>query len=51
MVMRFGVKTRFKLGAGIKAPPWKRPDLVTFELIEDARYDPKGPPEILDPIL
>lgn len=47
----FGIKTRFPPGAGVKAPPWKRPDLVTVELIEDERYDPEGPAEVLDPVL
>ena len=47
----FGVKTRFKPGTGIKAPPWKRPALVTAEIIQDPRYDEKGPNEILFPVL
>lgn len=45
----FGVKTGFKPGAGIKAPPWKRPQLVSAERIEDPRYDPEGPTEVLAP--
>lgn len=45
----FGVKTGFRPGEGIKAPPWKRPALVEAERIKDARYDPEGPTEVLDP--
>ena len=45
----FGVKTRFKPGAGVKAPPWKRSALVKAERIEDPRYESEGPVEILDP--
>ena len=47
----FGVKTRFKPGAGVKAPPWKRPALVKAEIIRDERYEEKGPAEILFPVL
>lgn len=47
----FGVKTRFKPGAGVKSPPWKRPALVKAEIIRDERYDEKGPAEILFPVL
>ena len=47
----FGVKTRFPPGGGVKAPPWKRPALVRAEIIQDARYDEKGPTEILFPVL
>lgn len=46
-----GVKTRFEPGGGIKAPPWKRPDLVTAEIIHDDRYEEDGPTEILFPAL
>lgn len=45
----FGVKTGFKPGQGIKAPPWLRPHLVKAERIKDARYDPEGPAEVLEP--
>jgi hypothetical protein len=45
----FGVKTGFTPGAGIKAPPWKRASLVMAERIEDARYQPDGPTEVLEP--
>jgi len=47
----FGVKTRFPPGAGVKAPPWKRPALVRAEIIRDERYEEKGPTEILFPVL
>lgn len=47
----FGVKTRFKPGGGIKAPPWKRPTLVRAEIVTDERYDEEGPTEILFPVL
>ena len=46
----FGVKTRFKPGAGIKAPPWKRPALVKADVIRDEHYEEKGPTEILFPV-
>ncbi len=45
----FGVKTGFRPGGGIKAPPWKRESLVTAERIEDPRYEPDGPSEVLEP--
>jgi hypothetical protein len=45
----FGVKTRFQLGRGVKAPPWKRPSLVQAERIDDPRYGPDGPTEVLEP--
>jgi hypothetical protein len=45
----FGVKTGFKPGAGIKAPPWKRANLVRAERTKDPRYDPAGPTEVLVP--
>ena len=47
----FGVKTRFPPGAGVKAPPWKRPALVRAEIIRDARYEEDGPAGILFPVL
>jgi hypothetical protein len=47
----FGVKTRFKPGAGVTAPPWKRPALVTAGIIRDERYEEEGPTEILFPTL
>jgi hypothetical protein len=43
------VKTRFKPGAGITAPPWKRRALVTAAICTDARYAAEGPTEILYP--
>jgi hypothetical protein len=45
----FAVKTRFKPGAGITAPPWKRRALVTAAICTDARYAAEGPREILYP--
>lgn len=45
----FGTKTRFSPGTGTKAPPWRRPEFVTAEVIEDPRYDSEGPTEILYP--
>lgn len=46
----FGVKTRFPPGAGVKAPPWRRPALVRAEIIRDERYDEAGPAEVLFPV-
>lgn len=46
----FGVKTRFPPGAGVKAPPWRRPALVRAEIIRDQRYDEAGPAEVLFPV-
>ena len=45
----FGVKTGFRPGEGIKAPPWKRAHLVKAERIADDRYDPDGPAGVLEP--
>lgn len=45
----FGVKTRFQPGRGVKAPPWKRPSLVKAERINNTRYEPDGPTEVLEP--
>lgn len=47
----FGVKTRFSPGAGLKVPPWRRPGLVTAEIIRDERYEEEGPTEVLFPVL
>lgn len=47
----FGIKTRFEPGGGVKAPPWKRPALVTAEIIQDGRYEEDGPTEIVFPAL
>lgn len=47
----FGLKTRFKPKAGVLAPPWKRDALVRAEKIKDARYEPDGLTEVLDPSL
>jgi hypothetical protein len=45
----FDVKTRFKPGEGVLAPPWRRPATVKAERVEDARYEAEGPTEILYP--
>jgi hypothetical protein len=45
----FGVKTGFRLGHGIIAPPWKRAGLVRAEKITDPRYEENGPSELLSP--
>ena len=47
----FGVKTRFKPGTAIKAPPWKRPQLASARVITDPRFESEGPPEVLYPPL
>lgn len=47
----FGVKTRFEPGGGVKAPPWKRPAVVTAKIIQDDRYEENGPTAILFPAL
>jgi osmotically-inducible protein OsmY len=47
----FGVKTRFRPRSGIKAPPWKRPDIVSAKIVEAGPYAPEGPTEILFPVL
>jgi hypothetical protein len=45
----FGVKTRFALGRGIIAPPWKRSTLVSARVIEDPLYEVDGSTEVLYP--
>ena len=45
----YGVKTGFRLGHGIIAPPWKRAGLVRAEKITDPRYEENGPSELLSP--
>jgi hypothetical protein len=44
-----GVKTRFPLGASVKAPPWLDSARVAAERIHDPRYDEAGPNEVLEP--
>jgi hypothetical protein len=46
----FDVATRFPPRGGAKFPPWHSSALVNAELIEDARYEAKGPTAILDPV-
>jgi hypothetical protein len=45
----FGVKTRFKPGAGVIARPWKRDSIVKAEQIKDPRFELEGATEVLDP--
>jgi hypothetical protein len=45
----FGVKTRFRPGAGVRTPPWERASLVAAERIRDERYQEEGPTEVLEP--
>jgi hypothetical protein len=47
--MAFGVKTRFRPGSGIIAPPWNRPELVAVEHIKDDRFAADGPSGVLWP--
>jgi hypothetical protein len=47
----FDVKTRFKPGDGVLAPPWRRPATVKAERVKDARYEAEGPTEVLYPSL
>jgi hypothetical protein len=46
----FDVPTRFPPTGGAKFPPWRSPALVKAERIDNPRYEPDGPIEILDPI-
>ncbi len=46
---RFGVKTAFPPGQGVKAPPWRRGHLARAQIIKDERYAPEGPSEVLFP--
>jgi hypothetical protein len=45
----FGVKTRFRPGTAIVAPPWKRAELVAVERITDERFEADGPSMVLSP--
>jgi hypothetical protein len=45
----FGLKTRFRPGAGIIAPPWKRSHLVIADRITDDRFAADGPNAVLSP--
>lgn len=45
----FGVKRGFPLKGGVTAPPWKRPQLVSAELIKDSRWEDEGPDAVLMP--
>ena len=46
----FDVPTHFPPRGGAKFPPWHSPALVRVERIEEARYETKGPTEVLDPV-
>jgi hypothetical protein len=46
---RFGVPTRFPPGTGIVGAPWKRPNLVITEIVEQSRHDRNGPLDVLEP--
>ena len=45
----FDVKTGFRPRHGLVVPPWRRPELVHVEQIEDARWEAGGPDEVLYP--
>jgi hypothetical protein len=45
----FDVKTRFQPNRGVRFPPWGSPRLVRAEPVEDERYAPRGPTEVLEP--
>jgi hypothetical protein len=47
----FGVKTRFVPGKGTHVPPWRRPEFVDAQIIDNALYTEEGPDEILEPSL
>lgn len=45
----FGAKTRFAPAKGQKFPPWRRPELVKAEPIDDPRFEVEGPAAVLEP--
>jgi len=47
----FDVKTGFRPGQGMRFPPWNRAALVRAQRVDDPRFEPEGPPEILEPRL
>jgi hypothetical protein len=47
----FDVKTGFRPGEGVRFPPWTRAGLAMAERVDDPRFEPEGPPEILEPAL
>jgi hypothetical protein len=49
--LAFEVKTAVAATEDGILPPWKNSDVVRAEMIEDARYDPRGASEVLDPAL
>jgi hypothetical protein len=47
----FDVKTRFRPGKSMIAPPWRRPTVVRVETVDDPLYSTDGPAEVLFPPL
>jgi hypothetical protein len=45
----FDVKTSFRPGQGMRFPPWTRTAVVRAERIDDPRFEPEGPAEVLEP--
>ena len=45
----FDMKTRFAPGKGMHVPPWRRPELVSAEIVQSTLYPSEGPSEILEP--
>lgn len=45
----FDLPVGFRPGQGVHAPPWRRASLVRIEAIDDPRFTPDGPDEVLDP--
>ncbi len=45
----FDTKTRFAPAKVQKFPPWKRPDLVKVDLVDDPRFEAEGPAAVLEP--
>jgi hypothetical protein len=46
---QFGVAARFPAGTGIVGAPWKRPNLVRAEILEESRHPIDGPLAVLEP--
>jgi hypothetical protein len=45
----FDVKTGFRPGQGMRFPPWTRAAMVRVERIDDPRFEPEGPAEVMEP--
>ena len=45
----FDIAIRFPPRTPVRVPPWTRATLVRAEPIDDARYDARGPTQVLDP--